>query len=72
MHKLCMPNATLVRLVEPFEFLLQEVEPLDVHYDSGLACCMRSREIVGPKGAAQPMARHHRINPGEAIKMVSI
>jgi len=71
-HELRVPDAALVRLLEPFELRLEEVEPFDVHYNGRLPAGMRRFEIGSRERAAQPMVRHHLIYPGEALEMVLI
>ena len=44
-HELRVPDAALVRLLEPLEFHLEEVESFDVHYDGRLPGGMRCLEI---------------------------
>ena len=39
-NELNVPDATLMRLLEPLEFSLEEVEPFYVTYDGGLPRCM--------------------------------
>jgi hypothetical protein len=71
-HQLCVPHAALVRLFQPFELPLEEIEPLDVHDDGWLPHRMRRLEIGSREGAAQPMVRHYLVRPGEALEMMAI
>jgi hypothetical protein len=61
-----------MRLLEPLELGFEEVEPLHVTHDRGLACFMRGLEIGRGKRAAQAMAGDHRVHPGETIEMVLV
>lgn len=63
MHELHVPDAAPMRLLEPLELHLQEIERFDVGDEGGLPGGMRGLEIGGGKGAAQAMARRHRVHP---------
>jgi hypothetical protein len=71
-HKLNMPDAALMRLFEPLELSLQEVEPFHVSHDGRLPGCMCGLEIGCRKRAAQAMVGDHLIHPIEAPKMVLV
>ena len=45
MHELNVPHAALMRLLEPFQLSLEEVEPLHVAYDRGLPRSMCGRKV---------------------------
>jgi hypothetical protein len=53
-HELRVPDATLVRLLEPFELRLGEVEPFDVHHDGRLPRSVRRFKIGSSEGEASP------------------
>src|SRR5260370_169722 len=71
-NELNVPDATLMRLLEPLEFSLQEIEPFYVSYDGGLPRCMCGLEIGCRKRATQAMVGDHLIHPIEAPKMVLV
>jgi hypothetical protein len=71
-HELQVPDATLMRFLEPFELGLQKVQPFHVGDDRGLSRLMGGFEIGSAKGAAQAMIGDHPIHPSEALEMVAI
>ena len=71
-HELNVPDAALVRFLEPFEPGLEKIEPFHVGDDRGLSRFMGCFEIGGAKGAAQAMIGDHLIHPSEALEMVPI
>ena len=71
-YKLNVPDAALMRLLEPLELSLEEVEPLHVTHDRGLPRCMCGLEIGCRKRAAEAVISNHLIHPIEAPKMVLV
>ena len=71
-HELDVPDAALMRFLEPFELHLEKVEPFHVGDDRGLTRLMGRFEIGGGKRAAQAMFGDHLIHPCEALEMVPI
>src|SRR5947209_20332067 len=71
-HELRVADASLMRLLEPLELHLKEIQPFDVHHNGRLRRGMRRREIGSGEGAPQPMLRHHFIHPGKALEMVLV
>jgi hypothetical protein len=71
-HELNVPDAALMRLLEPLELSLQEIESFHVTHDRGLSRCMRGLQISGRKRAAQAMVGDHLIRPVEAPKMIIV
>src|SRR5439155_23128700 len=63
-YELNMADAALVRLLQSLEFHFQKVEPLYIGKDCRLARLVRSRKILGSKGAAQPVLCDHIVQPG--------
>jgi hypothetical protein len=47
MHELHMPDAPPMRLLEPFQLAVEEIEPLYVGYDRRLSRLVRRFEIGG-------------------------
>src|SRR5450759_1060771 len=50
-HELDVPDAALMRLFEPLQLSLEEIEPFNVAHDRGLPRRMRSLQIGGGKRA---------------------
>src|SRR6478672_9912550 len=71
-YELNVPDAALVRLLEPLELSLEEVESLDIADDRGLAGGVRGFEIGRRKRAAQAMTGDRLIRPIEALEMVLV
>jgi len=71
-HELRVPDAAVVRLLEPFQLHLKEVEPFDVHHDGRLPSAVRCLYISSSEGASEPMLRHHLVHPSQTLKMVPI
>ncbi len=71
-HELHVPDAALMRFLEPLELPLEEIEAFHVTHDRGLPCFMRRLEIGSGKRAAQAMVGDHLVHPGEALEMVLI
>ena len=71
-HELNVSDATLMRLLEPLELSLEEVEPFHVTHDGGLPGCMRGLEIGCRKRATQAMVGNHLVHPIEALEMVLV
>ena len=71
-HELNVPDAALMRLLEPLELALKEVEPFNVTHDRGLPRCMRGLQIGRRKRAAKAVVGDHLIRPVEAPKMVLV
>ncbi len=67
-----MPDAAQMRLLEPLELSLEEVEPFHVTHDRGLPRCMCGLEIGCRKRATEAMVGDHFIHPIEALKMVLV
>src|SRR6266481_9221280 len=67
-----MPDAALMRLLEPLELSLEEVEPFHVAHDRRLPRCMCGLEIGCRKRATQAMVGDHLVHPIEASKMVFV
>ena len=72
MHELHMPDAAPMRLLQPFEFALEEVEPLDIGDNRRLSRLVRRFEIGGVQRAAHAMVGDQRVDPGEAIEVVAV
>ena len=72
MDELNVSHAALMRLLEPLQLLLEEVEPLYVTHDGRLPCFMCGFEIGRRKCATQAMIGDHLIHPVEASKMVLV
>jgi hypothetical protein len=52
-HKLDMPDAPLMSLLEPLKLLLQKIEPFHITHNRGLSGAMRRLEIGCGKCSAQ-------------------
>src|SRR6266403_5865857 len=72
MHELNVPDAARMRLFEPLELALEEVEPLDVADDRGLARFVRSLEIGGVERATQAVVRDQLVHPIETPEVVLV
>jgi hypothetical protein len=72
LDELHVPDAALMRFLEPLELHLQEVEPFHVTHDRGLPCRMGRFEIGHCQRPTQAMVGDHLVYPGEAVEMVLI
>ena len=71
-HELHMPDAPLMRLLQPFEFPLEEIETLDIGDDRRLSRLVRRFEIGGIQRAAHTVTGDQLVHPGEAVEMVPV
>src|SRR5262249_45700646 len=72
MHQLDMADAALMRLLQPFEFYLEKVEPLHIGDDRPLPRFVRRFEDGGAKRAAHTMIGDQLVHPGEAAEVVAV
>ena len=72
MHKLHMPDAPPMRLLEAFEFSLEKIEPLDVGDDRRLSCPVCGFQIGGIQRAAHAVTGDQLVHPGEAVEVVAV
>ena len=70
--ELHVPDAALMRFLQPFELPLEEVEPLDIGDDRRLSRLVRRFEIGGGKGAAHAVVGDQLVHPGEAVEVVPV
>jgi hypothetical protein len=59
-------------LLEPFEFHVEEVEPLDIGDNRRLSRLVSRFEIGGAQRAAHTMMGNQLVHPGEAIEVVTV
>jgi len=72
MHKLQMPDAALMRFLQPFELAVEEVETFHVSDDRGLPRLVRGLEIGCAKRATHAMAGDQLVHPGKALEVVPV
>src|SRR5204863_7319710 len=68
-HELHGPDAAAVRLLEPLELELEEVEPLDVQNDGRLPGGMRGLQICDGQDAADAVPGHELVHPGNTLEV---
>jgi hypothetical protein len=72
MHELHMPDAPPMRLLEPLQLAVEEIEPLYVGYDRRLSRPVRRFEIGGIQRAAHTMTGDQLVHPGKAVDVVAV
>jgi hypothetical protein len=72
MHQLHMADTPLMRLLQPFEFHLEKVEPLHIGDDRRLPRLVRRFEIGGAERAAHVMIGDQLVHPGEAVEVIAV
>jgi len=72
MHELHMPDAPPMRLLEPFQLAVEEIEPLYVGYDCRVSRLVRRFEIGGIQRARNTMTGDQLVHPGKAVDVVAV
>jgi hypothetical protein len=71
-HELHVTDAAPVRVLQPLELELEEVEPLHVHDDGGLPRRVGGLEVCRGEGAADAVTGHQLVHPGDALEVVLV
>ena len=71
-HELDVPYAALMRLFEPLQLSLKEIEPFYIAHDGGLPRRMRGLQIGRRKRTLQPVTSDHLIDPVEASEVIFV
>jgi hypothetical protein len=71
-HELDVPDAALVRFLEPLELPLKKIQSFNVAHYGRSARCVRGFQIRRRKRAPQPMMSDHLIYPIKAAQMILI
>jgi hypothetical protein len=67
-----VPNATLVRFLEPFELPFEEVEPFHVSHIAGSPASCAALRSAAESAPAEVMVGDHLVHPGEAVEMLRV
>ncbi len=69
MHELEVAQPALVRLLEPFELAVEEIEPFRIADDRRIARLVRGFEVGGGKRAADAVMGDELVHPPEPFEM---